>query len=103
MIKLVTSKPLPEFTSKSITDPEEYLAELDRIRESGVALDMGEYLPNVWSVGVPIFYGRRNRKRMVAGFWVVGINSAETAQRMEAAERARSTHRRGDFPLDRYV
>ncbi len=87
VIRIVTAKPLPQFTTKSITDPEEYLAELDRIRESGVALDMGEYLPNVWSVGVPIFYGRRNRKRMVAGFWVVGINSAETAQRMQNAER----------------
>jgi DNA-binding IclR family transcriptional regulator len=87
VVKLVTAKPLPRFTSKSITDPDEYLTELDRVRESGVALDVGEYLPNVWSVGVPIFYGRRNRKRMVAGFWVVGINSAETSQRMEAAER----------------
>lgn len=87
VVKIVTAKPLPRYTARSITDPDDFLAELDRVRDAGVALDKGEYLPNVWSVGLPIFYGRRNRKRMVAGFWVVGISSAETAQRMESAER----------------
>jgi DNA-binding IclR family transcriptional regulator len=87
LVRLLSAKPLPIYTSKSISDPVAYMAELDRVREAGVALDTGEYLPNVWSVGVPIFYGRKNRRRMVAGFWVVGINSTLTPDRMLRAER----------------
>jgi DNA-binding IclR family transcriptional regulator len=85
--KIVTSNPLPAFTADSVTDPEQYMADLELIREAGVASDMGEYLPNVWAVAVPIFYGKKNRRRMVAGFWVVGINTEESISRMELAER----------------
>ena len=85
--RLLRSKSIPQFTQGSITDPTLYVAELDRVRERGVAQDIAEYLTNVWCVALPIFYGKKNRRRMVASFWVVGINSAVTQQRMEAAER----------------
>ena len=85
--RLVRSKPIPQFTQKSITDPRLYLEELRRVRREGIASDVAEYLTNVWCVALPIFYGKKNRRRMVAGFWVVGINSALTSQRMQTAER----------------
>jgi DNA-binding IclR family transcriptional regulator len=85
--RILRSKPIPQFTQNSITDPNLYLEELDRVRERGSAQDIAEYLTNVWCVALPIFYGKKNRRRMVAGFWVVGINSAVTQQRMQAAER----------------
>jgi DNA-binding IclR family transcriptional regulator len=62
------------------------------VREEGVAMDVGEYIFNVWCVAVPIFYGKTNRKRLVGGFWVVGLNSEEGPQRIQTAMRlARAT------------
>ena len=75
----IRSQPLPKFTPDSITDADRYMADLDKVRAEGVAWDIGEYLPNVWAVAVPIFYGKKTRKRMVAGFWVVGLDSKSSA------------------------
>ena len=72
--KFLRQQRIPRFTSRSITDPDEYMLELARIRENGVALDRGEYIANVRAVAVPIFYGKKNRKRMVAGLWLVGLD-----------------------------
>jgi DNA-binding IclR family transcriptional regulator len=83
--KLLYSGPLPQFTAKSVTDPDQYMADLARIREAGVATDIGEYIFNLWCVSIPIFYGKKTRKRMVAGFWVVGLNSEQASQRMQTA------------------
>lgn len=85
--KIIRSKPLPRFTKHTITDPDAYLAELERVKVSGVARDKQEYLPNVWAVAVPIFYGRKARKRMVAGIWVVSLDTEVSTERMDYAER----------------
>jgi DNA-binding IclR family transcriptional regulator len=82
----IRSHPLPKFTPESITDPDRYMADLDKARAEGLAWDMGQYLPNVWAVAVPIFYGKKTRKRMVAGFWVVGLDSELSAQRIQTAK-----------------
>lgn len=71
---LFRDHPLPKFTPQSITDPVRYKEDLDRIRVSGVAVDTGEYIPNCRAVAVPIFYGKKNRRRMVAGFWLVSLD-----------------------------
>ncbi|MBI5250074.1 MAG: IclR family transcriptional regulator [Desulfomonile tiedjei] len=84
--KLVRSNPIPSFTKWSVTDPEAYLADLERVRAAGVARDKHEYLPNVWAVAVPIFYGRKARKRMVAGFWVVSLDTEMSTEKMDHAE-----------------
>jgi IclR family acetate operon transcriptional repressor len=85
--KMVYSSPLPHFTANSVTDPDQFMTDLERIRESGVATDVGEYIFNLWCVSIPIFYGKKNRKRMVAGFWVVGLDSDQAPQRMQTASR----------------
>jgi DNA-binding IclR family transcriptional regulator len=92
VVSLVHSTPLPQFTPRSITDPDRYLAELDRVRQEGVAFDTEEYIPGVRAVAVPIFHGRSNRKRMVAGLWVVGLSSSFDEEKMKtASHRARDT------------
>lgn len=83
--RLLRQNPLPRYTPRSITHEEKYLKELEQVRETGIAQDMGEYLPNVWSVAAPIFYGKKNRKRMVAGFWLVGLDWHEVPGKMDAA------------------
>lgn len=71
---LIRDHPLPRFTPQSITDPVRYVEDLDRIRVSGVAVDIGEFISNCRAVAAPIFYGKKNRRRMVAGFWLVSLD-----------------------------
>jgi IclR family transcriptional regulator, acetate operon repressor len=82
----IRSQPIPKFTPGSITDPDRYMADLEKVRAAGIAWDTGQYLPNVWAVAVPIFYGKKTRKRMVAGFWVVGLESELSSQRIQIAK-----------------
>jgi DNA-binding IclR family transcriptional regulator len=72
--RILQSQPLPRFTPDSITSPDQYLAELDRVRQAGIAVDTGEYISNCRAVAAPIFYGKKNRRRMVAGFWLVSLD-----------------------------
>jgi len=60
---------LPSFTSQSILKKEDYLLELDRVREIGYALDNEEYLPGVKAVAV----GLGNHRGLPLAIWVVGF------------------------------
>jgi len=84
---ILRTQPLPKFTARSVTDPARYLRDLDHVRDSGVALDQEEYMPNMRAVAVPIFYGKKNRKRMVAGCWIVGLDWHVNPAKMERAAR----------------
>jgi DNA-binding IclR family transcriptional regulator len=88
VVRMLNEAPLPAFTANSITDPDLYMAELEKARETGVAIDRETYLPSIWSVGIPIFYGKKTRKRMVAGFWIVGVTTEDTEERIQKAEIA---------------
>ncbi len=85
--ELLENFPLPVFTSCSITDPEVYKRELMKVRQEGVAYDSGEYLNNVGCVAAPIFHGKKTRKRMVAGFWLVGLDWLRDREKVEAGKR----------------
>ncbi len=89
---LLKSTPIPDYTPKSVTDPNEYMAQLEQIRESGVVVDIGEYIANVWCIAVPIFHGKKHRRRMVAGFWVVGLDPDPDPEKLRTkADLARRT------------
>lgn len=51
---------LKVFTPNTIKTVEELLAELERVREQGFALDLEEHEPDVVCVGAPIFNGQGN-------------------------------------------
>jgi DNA-binding IclR family transcriptional regulator len=79
-------------TPSTITDPAALLAELDRVRERGYAVSVGEYYPANTAISAPIFAPRRDRCR---GICLVAF-TAEIApsqipalgQRVQAAARA---------------
>ncbi|MCR5277903.1 MAG: IclR family transcriptional regulator [Lachnospiraceae bacterium] len=48
-------KPLKKYTSKTITDPEEYRKHLKTVRSNGWALDDEEYLKGRRCIGAPIY------------------------------------------------
>ncbi len=90
VIRFMKETALPGYTSKSITDVREYLRQLDSAREAPVVMDSGEYISNLWSASVPIFHGKKNRRRMVAAFWVVGVDPDPSAEKLERVARLSS-------------
>ena len=54
--KLIGS-PLEKLTANTLSDPVRLRAELDEIRESGVAFDREEYMTGLRCVGAPVFDG----------------------------------------------
>ncbi|WP_121823143.1 IclR family transcriptional regulator [Halostella salina] len=51
---IVGDDPLPAKTENTTTDPDELLAELDTVREQGVAYNIGEAMEGLNAIGTPI-------------------------------------------------
>ena len=71
ILQFVKSAGLPSFTENSVTDPQAYLEEIQRVRERGYALDDEEYLRGVRALAVPI----RKQDEIVAAIWVAAFSS----------------------------
>ncbi|MGA8830516.1 MAG: IclR family transcriptional regulator C-terminal domain-containing protein, partial [Desulfomonilaceae bacterium] len=84
--EILRKNPIPRFTPYSVTDPVVYMEQLTEIREQGIAHDHEEYLMNVTAIAAPIFHGKKNRRRMVAGFWLVGLDLADAPEKMIKAK-----------------
>ncbi len=83
--QLIARHGLEAFTPASITDPDEYKAELARVRERGYAVDdTEEYLLGVRAVSVPLM----GPDGVVAGLTVVGFTSRSGDQPGEHAIKA---------------
>ena len=81
--ELIGEKGLPRYSPKSITDIDDYLAELDRVRSMGYAIDDEEYLSGIRAVAVAL----DNRRGLPMAVWVVGIASnMEMARLKEVAD-----------------
>lgn len=85
--RAVRTQKLPQFTPHSVTDPAQYLRDLEQVREAGIVLDYEEFMTNMRAVCVPLFYGKKNRRRMVAGFWIVGLDWHLDPGKMDATAR----------------
>lgn len=72
---LLRRRPLRPFTSRTVVDLPQYLQELGRVREAGVAYDDQEYLEGVWAVAAPIF---DSGGRVAAAVLVVGPSARFT-------------------------
>lgn len=77
--QILQERTLPKFTDKSITDEEEYVAELKRVREAGFATDFEEYIHGVHAVSVPLLDARG---WLIAAIWVVGFSTAFPEEKM---------------------
>lgn len=70
---------LLKYTSKSITDPEEFLKILKEVKKQGYAIDNEEYLVGVKAVASPI----KTRSATLAAIWVVGFTSNINDQKLK--------------------
>ena len=78
----VQTHPLPRFTERSITDPQQYLARVEEVTRTGVSIDHEEYLDGVNAVSTPV-YGAGGV--LVALLWIVGFTSRFKDEVLERA------------------
>ncbi len=64
---------MPKLTERTITDPEEYLEQLTRVREDGYALDLEENETNVICVAAPVFNAKGKIIASMSLSGIVGI------------------------------
>ena len=86
--RLIEEKGLPRFTENTITNQQQYLAELQRVRAEGHATDFEEYIKGVNAISVP-FLDRDGQ--LMAAIWIVGFSSSFDKVKMkEAAQVAQA-------------
>jgi DNA-binding IclR family transcriptional regulator len=79
--RLIREKGLPAHTPRSIVNEEDYLADLEQVREKGYSMDDEEYLPGVRAIAVAL----HNLKGPPMAFWTVGLSSNMGADKIETA------------------
>jgi DNA-binding IclR family transcriptional regulator len=78
---LIKDKGLPRYTSRSIISEKEYLAEIERVRNQGYAIDDEEYLTGIRAVAVPL----NNRMGPPIAVWAVGLSNTMGFTKMQHA------------------
>ncbi len=88
IVNLFKGKGLPRFTEKSITDLNLFLAEIEKVRRQGYALDSDEFLKGTTAVAAAI----QAEKRLMGIVWVVCFTSVTDEKKMmEIAEQVMNT------------
>ncbi|MEW6671094.1 MAG: IclR family transcriptional regulator [Thermodesulfobacteriota bacterium] len=67
--RIIESRGIPRYTDNTVTDPQQYLSEIENVRKTGWATDYEEYIPGVRAVAAPI----RSSRHFSAAIWVVGF------------------------------
>jgi IclR family KDG regulon transcriptional repressor len=78
----LSTHPLPQFTERSITDPQQFLHIVEEAARTGVSFDHEEYLTGVNAVAAPI-YGPGGT--FIALIWIVGFASRFNDEAMQLA------------------
>jgi DNA-binding IclR family transcriptional regulator len=77
-VQLIRTVRLRQDTERSITDPDRYMEEVRRTRDTGYALDDEEYLQGVRAIAVPIHV----QGRQMSAIWVVGFTQSMKDEKM---------------------
>jgi len=80
--KLLKEKPIRPFTENTITDPEKYLEELQKVRRVGYATDFEEYIRGVNAICIPL---PKTGKWSDSALWMVGFSNSFTREKISAA------------------
>ena len=75
--KYIQSNPLVRYTPNTIIEPENYLLELEKTRNAGVATDDEEYLSGVRAVAAPV----KKYGAFSPALWVVGFKASMSDQK----------------------
>lgn len=80
---LLESRGLRKFTERSISDPRQFMEEVERARSQGYAIDDEEYLRGIRAVAAPLL--RSNRA--IGAIWIVGFSSSLSLSSLHEAGR----------------
>jgi DNA-binding IclR family transcriptional regulator len=79
MKEIVHKRGLIPYTHKSVTDPKQFIREVEETRKRGYAVDREEYLLGVTAIAVPI----QSASLPPAAVWVVGFTSSLNEKKIE--------------------
>ncbi len=82
-LEILNAAGMKRYTEYSITDPDEYLREIRRVREHGYATDYEEYILGVRAVAFPI-----EGENLISAIWVVGFKTSLDDEKMKAVIEA---------------
>lgn len=85
--KILRERSLPKYTENSITDPQNYRKELEKVRREGYATDFEEYIRGVNAISVPLL---DSWGWPVAALWMVGFSHSFTGEKVDQAILATS-------------
>lgn len=84
-VKALVTEKLPALTPHTITSRKDLLAQLDKIRQTGLAYDMEEYNLGFFCIGAPVF---DVTGKVVAGIGITGVLQKDTHIRFREWELA---------------
>jgi IclR family KDG regulon transcriptional repressor len=68
--QILAAQKLKKYTSLTTVDKNEYRAAILRVRDEGIALDMGEYIEGIVAAAIPM---KTHRENLQAAIWAVGL------------------------------
>ncbi len=77
--EIIQRKGLTRYTSKTVTDPKQFLKEVDQAKRKGYAVDDEEYITGVRAVAFPLV----KASSTPAALWVVGFSSTMDDQKVK--------------------
>ncbi len=81
--EIVQRMGLVRYTSKSVTDPKQFLKEVVKAKELGYAIDDEEYISGIWAVASPLL----STPMHPSALWVAGFTSTLDDQKIKAVVR----------------
>jgi DNA-binding IclR family transcriptional regulator len=79
----IQKKGLVRYTSKTVTDPRQFLKEIEKAKKQGYAVDDEEYITGVRAVAAPLL----SPSSPPAALWVVGFTSTLDDQKVKIVIR----------------
>ncbi|MDJ0828535.1 MAG: IclR family transcriptional regulator [Desulfobacterales bacterium] len=79
VLQIIKENGLPQFTNASIIDEQTYLKEIAYVRQTGYALDKGEYLSGVNAIAV----GLGHHCELPVVLWVVGFAESLNSEKID--------------------
>jgi IclR family transcriptional regulator, KDG regulon repressor len=77
--EIINRKGLPRLTDKSITDPEKFIKEINKVRDNGYAMDFEEYMSGVRAVAAPV----KLEEQRFAVIYIVGFKKSLDDNKMD--------------------
>jgi hypothetical protein len=89
---------LPGYTDRTVTDHDRLAAELESVRDRGIATARGEYLPDLSSIAIPVCGAGR---RVVAAVAIGGYDMEPMKESFERLVRQEAAHISGTYSRTR--